>query len=320
MSGPDALHKLIGQSAVIQRVREQITRLAPSPVPILILGETGTGKELVAEAIAALSGRKPFVPVNCAALPESLIESELFGTDRGAFTGAVRSRAGLVGTANGGTLFVDELADIPTSVQAKLLRTFESGEYRRLGSTEAFRSEFRILAATNADTDAALATGRLRADLLHRVAGARVWLAPLRKRVEDIPELAQEFLRRYLEKSHSGPARVTAEAVAALMYHEWPGNLRQLRNIVEASAAMAGSDQVIGVQHVAESLMALAPQGAETESVLSLADARRQAERRAVLEALQNARGNRMIAAKQLRISKATLYRLMGKEFPPRLA
>lgn len=304
----------------MEHVRDQIRRLAGTPIPILILGETGTGKELVAEAIAALSGRSPFIPVNCAAFPESLIESELFGADRGAFTGAVRSRLGLVGAANGGILFVDELADIPVSVQAKLLRTLESGEYRRLGSPDTLRSEFRILAATNADIDTALAEHRLRADLLHRVGAARVWLAPLRKRVEDIPLLAEEFLRRYLAKCHAGPWRISPQACTVLMQHDWPGNVRQLRHNVEASAAMAGSYDVIGVQHVAECLATMAPDSAEQNEVLSLAEARRQAERRALLGALRQANGNREVAARLLRISQATLYRKLGKPAPSKSA
>src|SRR5262245_54787534 len=162
MSGFDALHALIGSSAVMQQVREQIERFARSPVPILILGETGTGKELCAAAIARLSGRQPFVPVNCATFPEGLAESELFGHERGAFTGAVRTHTGVVALADGGVLFLDELAELPSAMQAKLLRTLESGEYRSVGSTRMQHSEFRILAATSGDLDHVITSGKLR--------------------------------------------------------------------------------------------------------------------------------------------------------------
>src|SRR5207249_2704237 len=174
------------------------------PGAVLVLSEAGTGKELCAEAISDLSRRTPFMAVNCAALPESLVESELFGHERGAFTGAVQARRGMIAAADGGTLFLDELAEVPSTVQAKLLRTLESGEYRPLGSTKTMRSRFRILAATSGDPERIISEGHLRADLFHRLGAVRVRLPPLRERIEDIPRLAEEFLRRYLERSDCG--------------------------------------------------------------------------------------------------------------------
>src|SRR5258705_9785729 len=173
MPGLDALQALVGASVVMQHVREKIERFARSPVPILILGETGTGKELCAAAIAKLSGREPFLPVNCATFPDGLAESELFGHERGAFTGAVRTHAGVVALADGGVLFLDELGELPLAMQAKLLRTLESGEYRPVGSNRTLRSQFRILAATSGDMDAVIAIGKLRPDLLHRLGAVR---------------------------------------------------------------------------------------------------------------------------------------------------
>jgi DNA-binding NtrC family response regulator len=305
----DPLEKLIGRTAVMRQVRDQIQRIAQSPVPILIVGETGTGKELCAEAIGILSGRTPLIPVNCAALPESLVESELFGHERGAFTGALRTHLGLIAAADGGTLFLDELAEVPRPVQAKLLRTLESGEYRPIGSTKTLRSQFRILAATNGDLDHIVSTGHLRTDLFHRLGAVRIRLPPLRERLEDIPLLAECFLHRYLARAGHGPFLISPEACGALTRCYWPGNIRQLRNVVEAAAALAGTESAVGVDHVAEVLGPAMAEPASTDTPLSLSDVRRSAERQAILGALQRTGGNREQAARLLGISEATLYR-----------
>jgi transcriptional regulator with PAS, ATPase and Fis domain len=312
MLAVDPLHALIGSSVVMGHVREKIERFARSPVPILILGETGTGKELCAAAIAKLSGRQPFLPVNCATFPDGLAESELFGHERGAFTGAVRAHAGVVALADGGVLFLDELGELPLAMQAKLLRTLESGEYRPVGSSRTLRSQFRILAATSGDMDAVIASGKLRPDLLHRLGAVRIALPPLRQRLEDIPSLAAQFLRLYLERSDCGPRRIAPEACAALMQHDWPGNVRQLRNVVEGAAAVAGTDDEIQLSHVLQLLGSLAGATAGSD-IQSLAQARRSAEQRAIVTALGHVGGNREQAAKLLRISQATLYRKLGE-------
>jgi transcriptional regulator with PAS, ATPase and Fis domain len=312
MSGHDALAALKGVSAAMEQVRTQIQRLARSPVPILIQGETGTGKELCAGAVAQLSGRMPFVPINCAAFPESLAESELFGHERGAFTGAVRAHTGVVALANGGVLFLDELGELPPHMQAKLLRTLESGEYRPVGSNRSLRSQFRILAATSGDLERVIAEGRLRADLLHRLGAVRISMPPLRRRRDDIPLLACEFLHRYLERSEGGPVRIDADAYAILVAFDWPGNVRQLRNVVEGAAAMAGLDDTIRRAHVLQFVVPPSPDG-NSHSVPSLAQARRSAEQQAIVDALSRVGGNRERAAKLLRVSPATLYRRLGE-------
>jgi transcriptional regulator with PAS, ATPase and Fis domain len=305
------LDKLIGNSPSMQRLREQIRRIARSPVPVLIVGETGTGKELCAAALAELSGRGPFVPVNCAAFAEGLIESELFGHERGAFTGAVRGHPGVIALANGGTLFIDELGEVPAPTQVKLLRTLESGEYRPLGAAKTLRSDFRILAATSCGVEDAVMSGRLRADLLYRLGAMRLRPVPLRERHEDIQLLADAFLRQYRERAHEGPRTLSPEAHVLLMQHSWPGNVRELRNVVEASAAVAGPVDVIGIEHVVQFLTAFAS-GTPEQACPSLPEARARAESRAIAEALQRVGGNRERAAKLLGISPATLYRKLG--------
>ena len=313
-----AVRGLIGRSAAIQQVRTQIESLAHTPVPILIVGETGTGKELCAQAIGHLSGRTPFVAVNCAAFPESLAESELFGHERGAFTGAVRSHVGVVALANGGTLFLDELNELSSAMQAKLLRALESGEYRPIGSTRTLRSDFRILAATSGRIDEVVASGRLRVELVHRLGAVRIVLPPLRDRLEDIPEIAVEFLRSYRARAGRGPLRMAKEACAVLMQENWPGNIRQLRNVVEGAAAMAGADETVRLAHVLQITVPHLYATAEVVDIPSLAVARKRAELRAILDALGRVDGNRERAAKLLRISQATLYRKLGG--PPQSA
>jgi len=305
---------LIGRSAVMEELRSRIERIARSTVPVLIIGETGTGKEVCAEAVARLSGRSPFLPINCAAIAESLVDSELFGHERGAFTGAVRDHPGVVAMANGGVLFLDELAEVPLPVQAKLLRTLESGEYRPVGSKQIRRSEFRILAAVNEDPDRLVVSGRLRADLLHRLGAVRLWLSPLRERVEDIPMLADEFARLYRTRHGEGEVAISDEAHAELMGQPWPGNVRQLRNVVEAAVALAGSEPRVTATNVRDVLgLPISDESLDAE-IPPLAESIRRAEVLAILNALRVTAGNREAAAKLLRISPATLYRKLPPE------
>lgn len=298
---PDPLAKLIGRSPLMREVRAQIRQIAESHVPVLVTGETGTGKELCAEGIGRLSGRTPFIAVNCAAIPEHLVESELFGHVRGAFTGAVSSRIGLIAAADGGTLFLDELNELPVAVQAKLLRTLESGEYRPVGAIDGRRSDFRILAATSEDVEGLVASGQLRAPLLHRLGAVRLRLPALRDRLADIPPLAEEFLCRYRTRSDCGPTRIASEACAVLMQYQWPGNVRQLRNVVEAAAAVAGSEPTVGLTHALQFLPPLAPDGAPLDQFPTLAEVRLRAERRAILQAIHRAEGNRQRARRRNR-------------------
>jgi two-component system response regulator AtoC len=267
---------------------------------------------LCAQAIFEISGRAPFLPVNCAAIPEALAESELFGHEHGAFTGAVSTRIGVVEQADGGTLFLDELAELPCPIQAKLLRTLESGEYRRLGGRDVRYSSFRIIAATSGDLAGAIAAGRLREDLLHRVSAVRIRLPPLRERLEDLPALAQALLRRYRERAESGPRRLASGACAMLMGHCWPGNIRELRNVVEASAAASGTADEVDAAAVRECLAMMGAASDAPEEDLSLAQVRHAAEGQAILEALARVGGNRLRAARSLGISQATLYRRLA--------
>ncbi len=303
----DPLGRLVGSSPAMQAVRDRITRIASARVPVLILGETGTGKELCAEAVAALSGRRPFLPVNCAAIAENLVESELFGHERGAFTGAVRAQEGVIASADGGTLFLDELAEIPRPVQVKLLRTLETGEYTPVGASQRRQSDFRILAATNEHPDRLVAEGRLRADLLHRLGATRIELPALRDRREDIPLLVEAMLRRYAARAGMPAPSVAPDVVTELMHQPWPGNARELRNVVEATAALAGNEPIVARCHLAEVITPVSLR--ERSSVPTLAEVRRRAELRAISDALEYTGGNREAAARLLRISPATLYR-----------
>lgn len=295
----------------MQQVRDHIVRIARSPVPVMILGETGTGKELCAEAIAALSGRTPFLAVNCAAFPEGVVESELFGHERGAFTGAVRSRAGVIARADGGTLFLDELAEIPATVQAKLLRTLQSGEYQPVGAVVTRRSEFRILAAASGDLEALIAAGRLRVDLIHRLGALRVRMPPLRERLDDLPQLADSFLRGFLTKRGTGPARLHPDVLVAMARFGWPGNVRQLKNVVEAAATLAGDECEVTVDHLLPILAIPERSTTASEGIPSLAEARRRTDEETIGRALAEANGNRELAARLLRVSAATLYRYL---------
>ena len=233
---------LSGESPVMQAVRRRVADFGCAEAAILIGGETGTGKELAARALHAASPRAagPFVAVNCAALPPDLVESELFGTLRGAFTGAFRTRPGLFDAARGGTLLLDEIGELPRSAQAKLLRVLESGSFRPLGATRETRSEARILAATNRDLARLCASGEFRLDLYYRVAVLRIDLPPLRERRADIPGLVEHFVAR----AGSRPRAITTEAMARLFAHAWPGNVRELRSVVERALLRAQGELI----------------------------------------------------------------------------
>ena len=225
---------LLGKSQQMQALRALIQRVAPTESKVLILGETGTGKELVAKAVHRCSKRadKSFIAVNCASIPENLVESELFGYEKGAFTGAVSARAGRFEQANDGTLFLDEVGELPLSMQAKLLRVLQSGDFERVGHGATRKANVRIIAATNRDLEVEVQDGRFRQDLLHRLKVFTLVTAPLRERLEDIEETALSFL-----KHHKGPeASISPGALIALQAHSWPGNVRELGNIIERAA------------------------------------------------------------------------------------
>jgi len=237
---------ILGTTAKMQRIFKLVAKVAPTESTVLILGESGTGKELIARAIHLQSKRAngAFVPVNCAALPESLIESELFGYVRGAFTGATQSRQGLIEEAEGGTLFLDEIGDMPLSTQVKLLRFLESGEVRRLGDNEVHIVDARVIAATNVPLQELMKNGRFREDLFYRLNVVTIELPPLRDRVEDIPLLAAYFLEKYARRAGKQIRGFAADAKAALVRYDYPGNVRELENAIQRAVTVAESDDI----------------------------------------------------------------------------
>jgi two-component system NtrC family response regulator len=297
---------LIGTSARMQRVRELIARVAPTNSTVLIRGETGTGKELVARALHDQSPRKnmPFVTVNCGALPESLIESELFGHRKGAFTGASEQRVGLFEVAHGGTVFLDEIGELPRAMQAKLLRVLERGEVRRVGENEPFLVDLRIVGATHRDLEAMVAQQAFRQDLMFRINPFEIHLPPLRDRLSDIPALAQHLLSRIRRQPVRGAA-FTDEAYQLLRSHSWPGNVRELANVIEHASILC--DQLpITPQHLPR-LQVHAPPA--PLGPISL----RELELHAIHQALSRHAGNKSKAAEELGISLKTLYNKLNQ-------
>ena len=301
-----AIDGIVGQSAAIREVESVVARVARRDVAVCILGESGTGKELVARAIHRQSARrqKTFTAVNCAALPENLVESELFGHLRGAFTGADRDRAGLIETTDGGTLFLDEIGELPLPAQAKLLRFLQEGEFRRVGDTTNRSSDVRIVSATNRKLDTAVEEGRFRDDLYYRVRGVEVLLPPLRERGADIALLAAHFLAVERGKHRAGPALLSADAEAIFAAYTWPGNVRELQNTIRAAHAMAGDAREIDVEHLPERLRAVAPSKLVAGSYQ---DAVARFKRDLIERSLLHAKGNQNRAAALLKMSRQAL-------------
>ena len=302
------LEGIIATDASMQGVCRMIEKVAPSDVSVLLLGESGTGKELVARAIHARSERKArrFVAINCAAIPEQLLESELFGFEKGAFTGAVRQTIGKVEMAEGGTLFLDEIGDMPLALQAKLLRFLQNRVIERVGGRQEIAVDVRVVCATNQDLAALITTQRFRQDLYYRISEVNLNLPPLRSRPGDVVVLAQTFLRRYTASQARAPRGFSEESLVALQRHAWPGNVRELENKVKAACIMASGPTI-----TPEDLGL----GGNTGqfAVLNLKAVRTQAERQAMLQALALASGNVSQAADLLGVTRPTLYDLMEK-------
>jgi two-component system response regulator AtoC len=330
--GGTAAERLMGKSEPMQRVMELINRAAPGNATVLVRGESGTGKELVAQAVHELSARSsgPFVKVHCAALPEALLESELFGYEKGAFTGATARKSGRVELAAGGTLFLDEIGDINLSMQVKLLRLLQDRRYERLGSNEPQQADVRFIAATHRDLGAMVKSGEFREDLFYRLNVVTLWLPPLRARRDDIADLSLRFARESGEANGKAGVRLSEEALALLRSMRWPGNARQLQNLVERLIVFADSPEISkedvlreysdeGVAFATQPVTRASPPAASSVAAalstasstlipVALAEELRRAERRALERALAYAQGNRSLAARVLGVSRATLY------------
>jgi two-component system, NtrC family, response regulator HydG len=303
---------IIGQSRVVREVLGRIVRVAPTDAIVLITGESGTGKELVAKAIHANSKRanRPFVPVNCAAITETLLESELFGHAKGSFTGAVSARKGLFEEADGGTFFFDEIAETPITFQAKLLRAIQENEIRRVGENKPIQVNVRIIAATNQDLLFAIAEKRFRQDLYYRLNVARFQLPPLRERREDIPDLLSHFLDKYARKMGVRP-RLHDSVAEALMHYDFPGNIRELEHMIEQAVALVQTGTI-----TADDLLppvASGPAAGGGPAGRALAEVVDAAERSAIEGARRDSEGSRERAADLLSISPTTLWRKMTR-------
>jgi two-component system, NtrC family, response regulator len=297
---------IIGSSPEMLRVLRDIEKMAPTNVAVLLRGESGTGKELLARAVHKLSARAhaPFVPINCAAIPETLLESELFGHEKGAFTGALKQSIGKIESANRGTLFLDEIGDVPLPMQVKLLRFLQDQVVERIGGRNPVQVDVRIVCATNQDLDLMMVEGRFREDLYYRLNEVTVQVPPLRERASDTVVLASFFLTRFAAE-YGRPARgFSATALAALRDHPWPGNVRELENLVKRAVVMIDGPLLSAAD------LGFATVGEEPQS-LTIRDARARAEREALQLALAQAGSNLSKAAKLLGISRPTLYDLM---------
>ena len=314
VSTEDNLDGIIGSSANIQDVLRMISRLKDTRTPVLISGESGTGKELAARAIhfRGAMAQTPFVAVDCGSLVPTLMESELFGYEKGAFTGATKSKSGLFQSANGGTIFLDEIGELPLEMQAKLLRVLQEKEVRPVGSNEKVNVDVRVIAATNRDLEAAYRAGTFRKDLYFRLNVVTVHLPPLRERRSDIPVLVHHFLDRYAKGSH---IQVTPSAMKSLLNYDWPGNVRELENCI-ARAVTLGDRQTIDVVDLPPAIRS--EQGdtavATAQDAASLSStALAEMERITILRVFEQAHGDKALAGKMLGVSRATLYRKLKR-------
>ncbi|RJP73977.1 MAG: PAS domain S-box protein [Candidatus Zixiibacteriota bacterium] len=311
LEGRFSIGDLVSRSPLMQKVFEVLPAIAASPSTVLILGQTGTGKELVARTIHSLSPRAkgPFVAVNCGALPDTLLESELFGYKAGAFTGATRDKPGRFALAKGGTLLLDEISEVSPALQVRLLRVLQERSYEPLGGTRSESADVRVIAATNRDLAERMREGAFREDLYYRVNVVRIELPPLRRRKEDIPLLAEQFIARFNRLQQRNVQGISPQALSLLMAHDWPGNVRELENAIERAFILCADGQ-IGVGHLPEELRAPGsgpPEGLGMRSTLEAIEAQ------AIRQALERHGGNRLKAARELGLHKSTLFRKMKR-------
>ena len=314
---------IIGSSAAMTAVLDSIRQVAATKATVLVTGESGTGKELVAQAIHKLSPRanKQFRPVHCAALSENLLESELFGHEKGAFTGANERVAGRFEMADGGTLFLDEIGEISLAVQVKLLRVLETHQFERVGGSETLTVDVRVVAATNRDLRAMVEQGTFREDLFYRLNVVNIRIPPLRERREDIPEILDYYLKKSASDNGKDVADISPEALGVLMAYDWPGNVRELRNCVERMVVFARGTTLtmtdvpadirsaVGEQFEAKTMPPKAAEAAPTEPLVNVGFNVKENEKSLILKALEECGGNRSQAALKLNISRRTLYR-----------
>ena len=306
--------KIIGKSPAMRQVLDMVHQVAPSAANVLIQGETGTGKEIIAQAIHDMGARKdrPMIKVNCAALPETLLESELFGYERGAFTGASARKPGRFELANMGTLLIDEVSEISPQVQVKLLRVLQEGEFERLGSTKSTQVDVRIIAATNRPLEQAVKEGTFRGDLFYRLNVIQINLPPLRKRREDIPFLIQHFLDVYSEENQKQLSGISRAAAQALLNYHWPGNVRELENVIESAVVLA-KGSVIDVGDLAPGIAAESP-AFPRHLTIPIGTPLDVIEHMVIRETLKQCDGDKELAANLLNISSRTIYRKLDSE------
>ncbi|AKJ05715.1 two-component system response regulator HydG [Archangium gephyra] len=305
---------MVGQSPAFRAMMDTLRQAAPSTATVLLLGESGTGKELAARALHEQSNRAkgPFVAINCGALPESILEAELFGVERGAFTGAVARREGRFERASGGTLFLDEVGEMPLSAQVKLLRVLQEGELERLGGTQTVKVDVRIVAATNKDLQREVAEGRFREDLYYRLNVVEVRIPALASRREDIPLLADAFLRRFASKNGKVLRGFSPDALSTLENYAWPGNVRELEHAVERAVVLAKTD-VLEVGDLPETVRK-GPLGSAGQLVIPIGTPMEEIERRVIHETLRHTKGDKTLAARLLGIAARTIYRKLERE------
>jgi two-component system NtrC family response regulator len=303
-------------SKVMQEIDDLITAMAPSDANVLITGESGVGKEIIANVIhnRSLRAGKPMVKLNCAAFPQPMIESELFGYVKGAFTGAMNDFSGMIAEANGGTLFLDEISEMPIELQTRFLRVLQEGEYRSLGSTRTMTSNFRVIAATNRPIQQALAENRLRSDLYYRLNTFQIEVPPLRERKQDIPPLVGSFVKRFAQQLGKSEPEMTPEAFQKLLDYSWPGNVRELQNAIEYAVVLTRQNLITVKELPSEvQLPAVLQKTERGEPQSAKAQTLDEMERSAILQALAQTHGNKKRAAQLLGIQRPTLYNKMKR-------
>jgi two-component system response regulator HydG len=305
---------MVGQAPAFRAMMDTLRQAAPSTATVLLMGESGTGKELAARALHEHSTRAkgPFIAVNCAALPESILEAELFGVERGAYTGAVARREGRFERAHGGTLFLDEVGEMPLSAQVKLLRVLQEGEIERLGGTQTVKVDVRLVAATNKDLQKEVAEGRFREDLYYRLNVVEIRVPALASRREDIPLLADAFLRRFAAKNAKSLRGFSEEALRILENYAWPGNVRELEHAVERAVVLARGE-VLEASDLPESVRK-GPLGSAGQLVIPIGTPMEEVERRVIHETLRHTKGDKTLAARLLGIAARTIYRKLERE------